>query len=211
MSAAVIREKVHGELLKTRQLQRDRQRDTLRCGLSEIQEDFVEFVGQAEIIKLCNRIKRRKHADERDLFRLSRGFLSSAENIGVFLKTQGATNVLVKEFTGTSGETQILAAEVLCNLSLGDSGSAMKVAKIIASYLLSSISSQNFLLAQTCYWTIYNLISANDSVLDLFLSQKLDTKLVHTLQQGKLDVERQLEAEKCLAVLAASKMYVIAR
>lgn len=200
-----VREKVQEELIRARKLHRNRQQDTLRCGLQVVEKDL--FVDEQEILKLCNRIKRRKHADESDLFRLSNGFLYSTTNIAIFLKVQGAVNVLVKELTGSSGDKQLLAAEAFCNLSLGDSGSCFKVSKLISSYLLTMTTSVNNELAQTSLWTLYNLIAESEKAQEVFLAGKVDSKLLGILE-GNYEAELQMEATKCLAVLVASPLFV---
>lgn len=164
-------------------------------------------VNQVEILKLCNRIKRRKHADEKDLTRLSNGFLYSSGNIEAFLKTQGTLNVLVKELTGASGEKQILAAEAFCNLALGDPVGCVKIAKQVATYLMNLATSKNDQLAQTSLWILYNLIADNgERAQEVFFAQRIDLKLV-TILQDNVNVELKLEATKCLSVVVASSLF----
>lgn len=203
-SLLAFRERNLEDLVRARGLQRHRLRDTLRCGLVEEQQQ-QQTVSVGEVEKLCNRIKRRKHADESDLERLSRGFLSSAANITAFVKVPGALNVLIKELTGSSGEKQVLAAEAICNLSLGDSGSCSKIAKQVAAYLLTLASSQNYHVAETSLWIMYNLMVDNEPVLDVFLAHKVDWKLRGILESN-VPVELKREATKCLAVVMAKPL-----
>lgn len=167
-------------------------------------------ITEPEILKLCNRIKRRKHADEKDLTRLSNGFLWSSDNISSFLKNQGSLNVLVKELTGSNGQKQILAAEAVCNLSLGDPGACLKIAKQIATYLLPMLSSKNTQLAQTSLWILYNLIADDTDdvhrVQEVFFAQRIDMKLMGILGDN-VDVELKQEATKCLSVVVGSSLF----
>jgi hypothetical protein len=95
-----------------------------------------EIVTEADIKGLCARIKRRKRADVEDLQRLADAFLQSEENITAFLKVTGAINIIIKEFTGSDRNQQLLAAQCLCNLSLGDETSCAKIATFAGSYLM---------------------------------------------------------------------------
>lgn len=171
-------------------------------------------ITEPEILKLCNRIKRRKHADEKDLTRLSNGFLWSSDNISSFLKNQGSLNVLVKELIGSSGQKQILTAEAVCNLSLGDPGACLKIAKQIATYLLPMLSSKNTQLAQTSLWILYNLIADDTDdahrVHEVFFVQRIDLKLM-TILEDNVDVELKQEATKCLSVVVDSSLFDCSR
>lgn len=201
----LIREKNQVDVLRSRQQHRDRQRDHLRCGLDAVKEELE--VNETEILKLCNRMKRRKQLEESDMVRLSQGFISSAANIETFQKTTGALNVLVKELIGSSGEKQVLAAEVFCNLSLGDSGSCLKIAKQIATYLMPMVSSLNHSLAETSLWILFNLIAESERALEVFQAQGLDLKLQETLENKSIDETLKCEATKCLSVLVSSPLF----
>lgn len=93
-----------------------------------------EILSGSDIKGLCGRIKRRKHCTEEDLEKLTNAFFQSEENITEFLKVTGAINILVKELLGT--ERQLLAAQCLCNLSLGDEISCNKIATFAGCYLM---------------------------------------------------------------------------
>ena len=95
-----------------------------------------EIVSEEDIKGLCSRIKRRKRADVEDLKRLADAFLQAEANITAFIKVTGALNILVKEFTGNDRSHQMLAAQCLCNLSLGDETSCAKIATFAGSYLM---------------------------------------------------------------------------
>lgn len=95
-----------------------------------------EIVTEADINGLCSRIKRRKRATAEDLQKLANAFLQSESNISAFIKVTGAINIVIKEFTGTDRSQQLLAAQVLCNLSLGDEISCSKIATFAGSYLM---------------------------------------------------------------------------
>lgn len=93
-----------------------------------------EILNESDIKGLCGRIKRRKHCTEEDLEKLSNAFFQCENNIIEFLKITGAINILVKEILGT--ERQLMAAQCLCNLSLGDEISCHKVATFAGCYLM---------------------------------------------------------------------------
>lgn len=95
-------------------------------------EIFTEKV----VSGMCSRIKRRKHATEEDLRKLSNAFIQTEANIMTFMKTTGAINIIIKEFTGGERSQQLLAAQCLCNLSLGDETCCSKVATFAGSYLM---------------------------------------------------------------------------
>lgn len=98
--------------------------------------DDDELITEHDIHGLCTRIKRRKGADTEDLRRLSIAFIQSEENIAAFMRVTGAINVIVKEFTGNDRTQQILAAQCLCNLSLGNETCCAKLATFAGSYLM---------------------------------------------------------------------------
>ena len=95
-----------------------------------------EILTEKDVVGLCSRIKRRKHATEEDLRKLSNAFIQSEANIVAFIKITGAINILIKEFTGCERNQQLLAAQCLCNLSLGDETCCSKVATFAGSYLM---------------------------------------------------------------------------
>lgn len=102
-----------------------------------------EIVNESDINGLCSRIKRRKRATAEDLRRLANAFLQSESNISAFIKVTGAINVLVKEFTGTDRDQQLLAGQCLCNLSLGNEISCSKIATFAGSYLMIFMLNSN--------------------------------------------------------------------
>lgn len=99
---------------------------------------FVEsqLVTETDIAGLCSRIKRRKRADAADLVKLGTAFIQSEKNISAFLKVTGAIEVIIKEFTGSDRNQQILAAQCLCNMSLGDEFCCTKIASAAGIYLM---------------------------------------------------------------------------
>lgn len=97
--------------------------------------DDDELISEHDIHGLCSRIKRRKAADDEDLRKLGSAFIQSEENIIAFIRVTGAINVIVKEFTGNDRNQQILAAQCICNLSLGNDICCFKLATFAGSYL----------------------------------------------------------------------------
>lgn len=127
----------------------DELRDDRRNKLKEHQEfsrlkafdcnrfiDSDDVLTEKDIAGLCSRIKRRKHASEEDLIRLSNAFIQSELNISAFIKTTGAVNIVVKELTGSDNSRKLLAAQCLCNLSLGDEICCFKLATFAGSYIM---------------------------------------------------------------------------
>lgn len=92
-------------------------------------------ISEKDVVGMCSRIKRKKHASKEDMARLSTAFLQNKENISVFIKVTGAINVIIKEFTSCESANQIDAAEFLCNLSLGDETCCEKIASVAGVYL----------------------------------------------------------------------------
>lgn len=106
-----------------------------------------EIFTESDVTGLCSRIKRRKHALAEDMVRLNQAFAQSENNISAFIKTTGAINILVKEFTGNDKSRQLLAAQSLCNLTLGDEACCLKVATFAGSYLMIFLMSSDISLA----------------------------------------------------------------
>lgn len=77
--------------------------DALRFGLGQIKDKISELenLGIKDVQGMASRIKRRKHATGEDMYRLSHAFLQGNENITAFAEVQGATQVIIKEFTGS--------------------------------------------------------------------------------------------------------------
>lgn len=123
-----MRQKLKTELVDKRTTQRlDK--------LDENRSTPATVISEKDVIGMCSRIKRKKHASKEDMARLSTAFLQNKENISVFIKVTGAINVIIKEFTGCESASQIDAAEFLCNLSLGDETCCEKIASVAGTYL----------------------------------------------------------------------------
>lgn len=95
-----------------------------------------EIVTEADIVGICSNIKKRKHADAADLVKLGTAFIQSEKNISAFLKVAGAIDVIIKEFTGSVRSQQIVAAQCLCNMTLGDEFCCTKIASSAGIYLV---------------------------------------------------------------------------
>lgn len=102
-----------------------------------------EILTEKDVVGLCSRIKRRKHATAEDLQKLCVAFIQRETNGSAFIKVTGAINVVIKEFTGSDRSQQLLAAQCLCNLSLGDESVCSKVAVFAGSYLMIFIMKSN--------------------------------------------------------------------
>lgn len=182
------REVKRNELRWERQLHRKSGLDSNRAGLGEMLREVqaIENLTAQEIRGLASRIKRRKHADTKDLLKLSYGFQQSAENISEFIRITGAINVIVKEFTGLDSELQQLAAECLCNLSLGDEVCCEKVAMFSGTYLITFMETvTNSRLTSACVWTLQNIISSGVKATKVLHSQGLVPRFCHLLKATK--------------------------
>lgn len=134
-----IRQKIRENVASTRELHRLTAIDSNRF--------IAEQITEKDISGLAGRIKRRKQATAEDLVKLGHAFLQNQSNISVFMKITGASNVIIKEFTGNNGNQQLLAAQCLCNLSMGDEISCAKLSSSIGTYLIMYVhSSTNIIL-----------------------------------------------------------------
>lgn len=214
----------------------DELRDNRRNKLKEHQEfnrlkafDANRFVNaevltEKDIAGLCSRIKRRKHASEEDLRKLSNAFIQSEANIATFIKTTGAINIVIKEFTGSDRSKQLLAAQCLCNLSLGDETCCSKVATFAGSYLMIFIMKSNdvtltvssiilaeskfsfltcnFLLQRICLWITQNVVAAGSKSMNILLSQELLKNCLHILNES---AEQGIDAVQLLDIIIDGK------
>lgn len=123
-----LRARIREEFARARDLHRSLAFDTNRFLESEI-------LTEKDVVGICSRIKRRKHATEEDLIKLSNAFFQSEANISAFIKVTGAINVIVKEFIGNN-DRQLLAAKTLCNMSLGNDVCCSRIATFAGVYLM---------------------------------------------------------------------------
>uniref|UniRef100_A0A182QJ20 IBB domain-containing protein n=1 Tax=Anopheles farauti TaxID=69004 RepID=A0A182QJ20_9DIPT len=179
-----IRSQKRHELKWDQKTHRKRELDRNRAGLGELHHSIgvIEHITEQEIKGLAGRIKRRKRCDPIDLVRLSYGFQQSRENIAHFIRTTGAINVIVKELTGHDFNLQLLAAECLCNLSLGDDVCCEKIATFAGTYLIALSENPNCRpLQQTCLWAVQNIVGSSPKGSKLLFSQGLVVVLVRLL------------------------------
>ena len=97
-----MREKIRDYTKSNREQLRASTSDSLRFGIGEIKARIQELdnLTEKDVIGLAGRMKRRKHATNEDMYRLSHAFLQDDRNIQAFNKIPGAIQVLVKELTG---------------------------------------------------------------------------------------------------------------
>uniref|UniRef100_A0A182W6N5 IBB domain-containing protein n=1 Tax=Anopheles minimus TaxID=112268 RepID=A0A182W6N5_9DIPT len=179
-----IRTQKRYELKWEQKTHRKKELDRNRAGLGELHHSIgvIEHISEQEIKGLAGRIKRRKRCDPLDLVRLSYGFQQSRENISHFIRTTGAINVIVKELTGHDYNLQLLAAECLCNLSLGDDVCCEKIANFAGTYLIALAENPNCRpLQQTCFWTLQNIVGSSPKGSKLLFTQGLVDVLVRLL------------------------------
>jgi len=168
--------------VENRLLQLEKRRDSLdrkRCGLTDFSANEPKF-SERDVTGLAGRIKRRKNADEQDLRKLCGAFLQSAENISTFSKITGALNIIMKVFTATDVDLQLLAGECLCNLTLGNEACSKKVAQAAGTYLVMYMQTANAKLKETCLWVVQNLVLSGSKCTQILLSQGLAEALVQT-------------------------------
>lgn len=138
-----LREKMRTKMKISRQEHRHDNVDTIRIAIGENYTENLRTYTPDDVLKLVKAVKHQKRAKPHQLGQLSHAFLQSAENIQCFLNATGALNVIVKEFTGKHEDTQSLAAECVCNLSLGSEISCEKLALQTGSYLITYLKSSN--------------------------------------------------------------------
>lgn len=138
-----LREKMRTKMKISRQEHRHEGVDTIRIAIGDTYTDNLRIYTQDDVLKLAKVIKHQKHAKPHQLNQLSHAFLQSAQNIQCFLNVTGALNVIVKELTGSNNDAQLLAAECVCNLSLGTEISCEKLALHVATYLITFLKSSN--------------------------------------------------------------------
>ncbi|KAG5675183.1 hypothetical protein PVAND_005108 [Polypedilum vanderplanki] len=160
-----LRVKVRNDLDRFRQIKRSAAFNKNRFLENEI-------LTEEDIKGLCSRIKRRKHADEEDLIKLGNAFFQSENNISAFIKTTGAIKVLIKEFIGK--DRRLLAAQCLCNLSLGCEAACSKIAIFGGCYLNIYLRNlKDFNLVKVSLWITQNLASTCHKALDILMSQEV--------------------------------------
>lgn len=138
-----LREKIRKICTISRQEHRHEGIDTIRIAIGDNYTENLRTYTQDDVLKLAKAIKHKKHAKPHQLNQLSHAFLQSHENIQCFLNVTGALHIIVKELTGNNNDTQSLAAECVCNLSLGSEIACEKLTLHVASYLITFLKSSN--------------------------------------------------------------------
>ncbi|ETN59878.1 hypothetical protein AND_008519 [Anopheles darlingi] len=172
------------ELKWDQKTHRKKEADRNRAGLGELHHSIgvMETITETEIKGLAGRIKRRKRCEPLDLVRLSYGFQQSRENISHFIRITGAINVIVKELTGHDYNLQLLAAECICNLSLGDDVCCEKISTFAGTYLIALAENPNCRpLQQTCLWILQNIVGSSPKGAEVLFSQGLVVVLIRLL------------------------------
>lgn len=164
-----VKENIRIARLKNRQDELDSSRSISLDDLKDQTVNLQTFTTK-DVYDIIEKIKKQRHASEAELLKLSHAFLQSVENIDCFVNRTGAVQVIVKEMTGNSVrqfnwimkihkkktfffslgtkiETQMLAMECLCNMSLGPEISCEKIAQLIGTYLHTFLQSSNETLA----------------------------------------------------------------
>lgn len=145
IAVTTIRENVKENIRIARLKHRQDELDSLRITHGKLDEHSINLqtFTKSDVQDAANKIKRQRHASETELMKLSHAFLQSTENISCFINTTGALPVVIKEMTGKNTETQLLAIECLCNLSLGSANDCEKIAYKAGTYLHTFLQSSN--------------------------------------------------------------------
>ncbi|EDV99251.1 uncharacterized protein LOC6567160 [Drosophila grimshawi] len=205
MNNTALRHKIREYARQQRKDLRTNTTDALRFGLGQIKDKIMELenLGIKDVQGMAGRIKRRKHADTKDMYRLSHAFLQGNDNINAFAEVQGATQVIIKELTGTHVQHQIEAAECLCNFSLGDAHVCEKITTMAGSYLVTLLNSQEPRLKRSCLWTLANIIATCSKSAKTLLQMQLATKLwkMYTTSSSDIDAYQE-DTGICLYLIA---------
>lgn len=138
-----IRRRIRDERRLHRKEVRFDQIDALRLELGGVFLDNLRNYTEEDVLNLTKCIKKQKHAKPDQMNQLCHAFIQSVDNINCFMNVTGAINVIVKELTGNCFNTQILAAECICNLSLGSEIACEKLSLCVGSYLITFLKSVN--------------------------------------------------------------------
>lgn len=197
-----IRERQRLEVRRHQSEQRGDLLDRKRCGLSDAINEEARLT-EKDVAGLAARLKRRKRAEENDLKRLTAAFLHSGKNVSEFCRITGALNVVMKEFTGTDTELQLLAAECLCNLALGEDACSKKVATAAGTYLLLYLTNTTeSILMETCLWTVQNLLLSGPKTGAILLSQGVVPRLLSLIRSKQSATAALMDTEgETLAIL----------
>ncbi|XP_059222042.1 uncharacterized protein LOC106093750 [Stomoxys calcitrans] len=203
----LLREKVREYTKRHREQIRADVSDSLRFQLGEIKARIKELenLSEKDVAGLAARIKRRKHATEEDMYRLSHAFLQDAKNIETFSKITGALQVLVKELTGNDAERQLSAAECICNLSLGESPVCEKIAAAAGSYMVTYFHSKESQLVRLCLWTIANILATGEKASLTVMRMKLLPQLWKMYCDEEIvgvDLDYRMDTAVCLQLIA---------
>ncbi|KAI8436436.1 hypothetical protein MSG28_010019 [Choristoneura fumiferana] len=176
----IIREYSRSILMVNRRACRDEETNVRRNIVSQ-------NVTQAVIADIANRLKSKSAVSVSDLRTLKNGLLENPQYTEIVLNTQGAVRGLVRELTG-QGSRQCVAADCLCNLSLGEERASAAVAKAAGLYLLAALDSLNVDLAITCAWTLGNMAGSGARAVSLMMSQGAVAKLAGLMTSPSDDV-----------------------
>ncbi|XP_055295482.1 uncharacterized protein LOC129565094 [Sitodiplosis mosellana] len=180
-AVTTIRETVKENIRIARLRHRQDELDNLRITHGDPEDDSINLqtFTKNDVLDIANKIKKQRHASTTDLLKLCHAFLQSIDNINCFVNTTGAVPVIVKEMTGKKTETQMLAIECLCNLSLGSEDTSEKVAQKAGTYLHTFLQSSNESIVRTSLWCLTNLIVAGKKPLKIMISQEIISALIN--------------------------------
>ncbi|XP_012219124.1 importin subunit alpha-8 [Linepithema humile] len=139
-----------------------------RINLGECQRSqlfSIEYVN--EKVKL---LKKRKISFE-DYRYLPNALIQSEENINTFLKVDQSLSGLARDLSGNNPTLQLYAANCCCNIALGNTKACTALGKAVVPYLITELESLNFVLLDTCIWTIGNLVAGSDKAFSILHAQ----------------------------------------
>lgn len=179
IAVTTIRENVKENIRIARLRHRQDELDSLRITHGDLEDHSINLqtFTTNDVLDIANQIKKQRHASAMDLSKLCHAFLQSTDNINCFVNAAGAVPVIIKEMTGksvasikflvgiqfkynfysigTKTETQMIAIECLCNLSLGSENACEKIAQKAGTYLHTFLQSSNESLVVSGENTIY--------------------------------------------------------
>ncbi|XP_023318472.1 meiosis-specific with OB domain-containing protein-like [Trichogramma pretiosum] len=126
---------------------------------------------------------RKKPLDGNEYRDLQNALIQSENNINSYFSVGQSYEGLVRDLSGRNGTHKLFAANCLCNLSLGNSKACFTLSKFSAPYLILELASSNIKIAETCAWTIGNIVSQSDKALAIFKKQNCLQTLIKILDE----------------------------
>ncbi|XP_054257772.1 importin subunit alpha-4 isoform X1 [Macrosteles quadrilineatus] len=182
-SADKLRDHARLAVVESRLTSRENILKNKRKSLQDV-VDNGRLIKNEEVTILANKLKTKSLVQFEDLALLKIAFVQSSHNIVAFLKVKGALHGLVREFSSAKPNFELLAAECICNLALGDAKSCFIVAKAAGPYLLTTLSGFNDNLKAISVWALGNLVGSDEKTWKIVHSQGLMGKLLQLVSEN---------------------------